>query len=88
MGKLKKPKIPKQPKAPFKEKLPKEERPSRAVRKAEKKFIKEELKRKKALEKKINRTISAFAVLLCIISSVLDVLIQQRDKCRECTIEK
>lgn len=66
MGRIKKPKKVKLPKPAIKEKETREQKKSkRAIKKA-----------KKAREKKINRTLGIVAIVLCFISSVLDVLIK------------
>lgn len=82
MAKMKKPK---KPKKPFKESKPKQdefsnEGLSKAERKLNKQMIKEALKRKKEFKKRLDRCIGISAVLLCIISSVLDVLIANKNK--------
>lgn len=69
--KAKSAKQPKKPKKPFKEATG-----GRLDRKA----VKAALKRKKAFDRTINRSIGIFAVALCIISSVLDLLIASRNK--------
>ncbi len=75
MAKIKKPKKPRAPKEPFKYKVPKEEKPS----KEEKKALKEIMKRKKAFQKRFDRSLGICAVILCIISSGLDVAIKNKN---------
>lgn len=67
--KMKKPKDPKQPKPAFKKKLGKEER----------KRLKEKAKRMKKIKKGIDCSLGVAAVLLCIVSSVLDVILNKRE---------
>ena len=74
MSKIKKPKKAKQPKKPFKVKVPKEERPSREVKKA----LKEASKRKKEFQKRLDKSLGVCAVILCIISSGLDIAIKNK----------
>lgn len=79
MAKIKKAKKAKQPKKPFKE-TPVDKNISRAERKLNKKALKDELKRKKKFEKRLDKKIATAAVILCIISSCLDVAIRSKDK--------
>lgn len=71
MSKIKKAKRAKQPKKPFKEAI---------EGKADRKALKDALKRKKTFDRTLNRSMGVFAVVLCIISSVLDLLIASRNK--------
>lgn len=67
----------KKPKKPKKVKLPKQaikEKPSKEEKKLRKEIIKEE----KILNKKINRGLGIFAVVLCVAISILDIV--QRNK--------
>ena len=80
MAKIKKAKRAKQPKKPFREMEPVDKDIPKVERKFNKKAIKEALKRKKAFEKRLDRSIGACAVTLCIISSVLDVAIANKHK--------
>ena len=80
MSKLKQPKQAKLPKKPFKNEEPREKRISGAEKKLNKEMLKEALKRKQKREKTINRSLGIAAVLLCIISSILDVIIRKADK--------
>lgn len=66
--KIKNPKAPKQPKPTFRIKFSREER----------RRLKEKAKRWKKIKKGIDTSIGVTAVLLCIVSSVLDVIIQKR----------
>ncbi|MBD5095396.1 MAG: hypothetical protein HDT40_00070 [Lachnospiraceae bacterium] len=68
--KAKKPKKVKEPKKAIKYKLTKEQ----------KKLLKEAVKHRKDIQKSINRAIGVVAVILCIISSGLDVLISKRSR--------
>ncbi|MDE5873423.1 MAG: hypothetical protein K2H07_05865 [Lachnospiraceae bacterium] len=68
--KAKKPKRVKEPKKAVKYKLTKEQ----------KKLLKEAVKHRKDIQKSINRAIGVVAVILCIISSGLDVLISKRSR--------
>lgn len=68
--KIKNPKSPKQPKPVFKVKLGREER----------KRLKEKAKRLKKIKKGIDTSIGVVAVLLCIVSSVLDVVLNKQGK--------
>ncbi len=70
----KKVKEPKLPKEPIKKKLTKEEK--KLVKKTKKDLIKSA----KLLNKKVNRMIGLLGVVLCLISSVLDVLIIENKK--------
>lgn len=80
MAKIKKAKKAKEPKKPFKEAVPCDKDISREERKLNKKAVKEALKRRKAIDKKIGQTIGFVAVILCIISSGLDVILRNKDK--------
>lgn len=80
MAKIKKAKKAKQPKKPFKEAKTTDRSISKAERKLNKKAIKEALKRKKAFEKRLDRSIGVCAVMLCIISSCLDVALRSKKK--------
>lgn len=68
--KAKKPKKVKEPKKAIKYKLTKEQ----------KKLLKEAVKHRKDIQKSINKAIGAVAIILCIISSGLDVLISKRSR--------
>lgn len=80
MAKIKKAKRAKQPKKPFREVEPVDKDIPKVERKLNKKAIKEAIKRKKAFEKRLDRSIGACAVILCIISSCLDVALRSKDK--------
>ncbi|MDE6024372.1 MAG: hypothetical protein K2G45_02860 [Lachnospiraceae bacterium] len=68
--KAKKPKKAKAPKKAVKYKLTKEQ----------KRLLKEAVKHRKDIKKAVTRYVSVLAVLLCIISSGLDVLINNKKK--------
>ncbi|MCM1273304.1 MAG: hypothetical protein NC225_08905 [Clostridium sp.] len=68
--KAKKPKKAKEPKKAKKYKLTKEQ----------KKLLKDAVKHRKEIEKAVKKYVSVFAVLLCIISSGLDVIINNKKK--------
>lgn len=70
MAKIKKAKLPKQPKPAFKEKVSRED----------KKLAKANKKRKKAMNKKIDRTLGIVAVILALISGVLDMINNKKQK--------
>lgn len=68
VAKMKQPKKAKKPKPINKVKLTREQ----------KKLIKEKAKKRKALNKKLDGMIGAVAVILCIISSVLDLIVRKK----------
>lgn len=70
----KKVKAVKMPKKAVKEKLTKEEK--RLVKKTKKDLI----KKGKMIDKSVGRAVSILAIFLCLISSVLDVLIREKNK--------
>lgn len=65
-------------------KVKKAKKPKKAVKykltKEQKKLLKEAVKHRKDIQKSINKAIGAVAVILCIISSGLDVLISKRSR--------
>jgi len=70
MGRMKKPKQPKLPKPAIKEKVTKEV----------KKKLKLDKKKQKAREKKINTMLGAVAIVLCLITSILDMIASKGKK--------
>lgn len=80
MSRIKKPKQAKLPGKPFKKEAAEKMGASGEERKLNKKMLKEAAKKKIKMEKTINRALGAAAVILCIISSVLDVIIKKADK--------
>lgn len=69
-NKAKKPKKVKMPKEAVKHKLTKEQ----------KQLLKDAVRKRRDIERSVRRAISAFAIILCIISSGLDVLLSNKSR--------
>ncbi len=84
MAKIKQPKKVKEPKAPKKAIEPFEDKASKKQYKKEKKLTKKIEKKLKKENKQLNKRIAGklgtFAILLCILSSVLDIIERKREQ--------